>query len=264
MSDQIEVFDFRGQQVRAFTDRKGEPWFVAKDVCDILGIRTDTLRGLLDEDEVSSFNPNTIGVGNLDVIHIARTGGRAPLIISEPGLYGLVLKSRKPEAKDFKRWVKHQVLPSINHYGGYMLGQENMTPEQMALASMKWLQSRVDSQSRQLEAQKPKVIFADAVSVSQTNILVGDLAKILKSNGVDIGGTRLFQWMRDNGYLMKNGMAKNMPTQKSMQLGLFKVKETTVTHADGHTTISKTPKVTGKGQEYFINRFLDDQGELLK
>lgn len=104
---------------------------------------------------------------------------------------------------------------------------------------------------------RPKALFADAVETSKTSILVGELAKVLKGNGVDIGGTRLFAWLRDNGWLMKTGSSRNMPTQKSMELGLFEIKETTVVHSDGHTTISKTPKVTGKGQTFFVNKFLE-------
>ena len=153
--------------------------------------------------------------------------------------------------------MTHEVLPSIRKHGGYMAGQERMTPEQMALASMRWLQSKVDEQAKQLKAQEGKVLFANAVESAKTSILVGDLAKILNGNGVDIGQKRLFAWLREHGWLIKaKGSSWNMPTQKSMDLGLFEIKETTVTHADGHTTINKTPKVTGKGQTYFTNLFL--------
>jgi anti-repressor protein len=245
-SNSIQPFDFKGTPVRALADRDGNPWLLAKDVCDVLGLATNHIQRDLDADEVSNLPNREVG----------QNGGRDPLIISEAGFYKLVMRSRKTEAKEFQRWVTHEVLPSIRKHGGYMAGQEHMTPEQMALASMRWLNSKVEEQARQLEAQKPQVLFTKAVEVSRTNILVGDLAKILKSNGVDIGSTRLFAWMRDRGYLMKSGMAKNMPTQRSMDLGLFHVKETTIVHADGHTTINKTPKVTGKGQTYFINKFL--------
>lgn len=248
----IQPFNFKGTPVRALADKDGNPWLLAKDVCDVLGLATNHIQRDLDADEISNLPNREVG----------QHGGRDPLIISEAGFYKLVMRSRKPEAKEFQRWVTHEVLPSIRRHGGYMAGQESMTPEQMALASMQWLQSKVKEQQTQLEAQKPQVLFARAVEASQTNILVGDLAKILKSNGVDIGSTRLFAWMREHGYLMKSGMAKNMPTQKSMDMGLFKVKETTIVHADGHTTINKTPKVTGKGQTYFIERFLTGGLEL--
>lgn len=245
-TDIVQPFDFKGHQVRTLTFETGQTWWVLKDVCDVLGIKNATdVAKRLDQDEVTRFN-----LGGLS--------GESN-IVNESGLYKIVLRSDKPQAHEFQRWVTHEVLPSIRMHGGYMLGQERMTPEQMALASMRWLQSKVREQEEQLGRQRPKVLFADAVTASHTDILVGDLAKILKGNGVDTGATRLFAWMREHGYLMKSGSAKNMPTQKSMELGLFRVKETTVVHSDGHTTINKTPKVTGKGQAYFISRFLDQK-----
>lgn len=247
MNNEIRKFDFRGAALRTLTDEAGEPWFVAKDVCDILGTDTRDLHKILESDEIT----------NVDSIHIAQNGGKAPLIISEPGLYRLVMKSRKPEAKEFQRWVTHEVLPSIRKHGGYMAGQERMTPEQMALASMRWLQSKVDEQAKQLKAQEGKVLFANAVETARTSILVGDFAKILKGNGIDIGPRRLFAWLREHGWLIKaKGSSWNMPTQKAMDLHLFEVKETTISHSDGHTTINKTPKMTGKGQTYFAKLFL--------
>lgn len=247
MNNEIRKFDFRGAALRTLTDEAGEPWFVAKDVCDILGTDTRDLHKILESDEIT----------NVDSIHIAQNGGKAPLIISEPGLYCLVMKSRKPEAKEFQRWVTHEVLPSIRKHGGYMAGQERMTPEQMALASMRWLQSKVDEQAKQLKAQEGKVLFANAVETARTSILVGDFAKILKSNGIDIGPRRLFAWLREHGWLIKaKGSSWNMPTQKAMDIHLFEVKETTISHSDGHTTINKTPKMTGKGQTYFAKLFL--------
>lgn len=243
MNNEIQKFDFKGAPLRTLTDKAGEPWFVAKDVCAILEISnpSDALKRL-DDDERSRFNLGRQGETN---------------IISEPGLYRLVMKSRKPEAKEFQRWVTHEVLPSIRKHGGYMAGQERMTPEQMALASMRWLQSKVDEQAKQLKAQEGKVLFANAVETARTSILVGDFAKILKSNGIDIGPRRLFAWLREHGWLIKaKGSSWNMPTQKAMDLHLFEVKETTISHSDGHTTINKTPKMTGKGQTYFAKLFL--------
>lgn len=243
MNNEIQQFDFKGASLRTLTDKAGEPWFVAKDVCDILGHSNVSMAlDRLDDDDRSKFNLGRQGETN---------------IVNEAGLYVLVLGSRKPEAHEFKRWVTHEVLPSIRRHGGYMAGQERMTPEQMALASLKWLQSKVDEQARQLKAQESKVLFANAVESAKTSILVGDLAKILKGNGIDIGQKRLFAWLREHGWLINaKGSSWNMPTQKSMDLGLFEIKETTVTHADGHTTVNKTPKVTGKGQTYFTNLFL--------
>lgn len=248
MNNEIQRFDFRGAALRTLTDEAGEPWFVAKDVCDILELSnvTEALRSL-DDDEKSNFR----------ISEVAQNGGRAPLIISEPGLYKLIMRSRKPEAKEFQRWVTHEVLPSIRKHGGYMVGQERMTPEQMALASMRWLQSKVDEQAKQLKAQEGKVLFANAVETARTSILVGDFAKILKGNGIDISPRRLFAWLREHGWLIKaKGSSWNMPTQKAMNLHLFEIKETTISHSDGHTTINKTPKMTGKGQTYFAKLFL--------
>ena len=243
MNNEIQKFDFKGAPLRTLTDKAGEPWFVAKDVCDILEISnpSDALKRL-DDDERSRVNLGRQGETN---------------IVNEAGLYVLVLGSRKPEAHEFQRWVTHEVLPSIRKHGGYMAGQERMTPEQMALASMRWLQSKVDEQAKQLKAQEGKVLFANAVETARTSILVGDFAKILKSNGIDIGPRRLFAWLREHGWLIKaKSSSWNIPTQKAMDLHLFEIKETTISHSDGHTTINKTPKMTGKGQTYFAKLFL--------
>lgn len=247
MSNEIQRFDFKGESLRALTNMAGEPWFVLKDCMSILdlGNPTETVK-MFDDDEFSTT----------EVIDSIGRRQQA-YIISEPGLYRLVMRSRKPEAKEFQRWVTHEVLPSIRKHGGYMAGQERMTPEQMALASMRWLQSKVDEQAKQLKAQEGKVLFANAVETARTSILVGDFAKILKSNGIDIGPRRLFAWLREHGWLIKaKGSSWNMPTQKAMDLHLFEIKETTISHSDGHTTINKTPKMTGKGQTYFAKLFL--------
>lgn len=238
--------------IRALSDEQGEPWFVAKDVCDILGIATNHLREEgrgLDSDEVASL-PNWEGKGS------------APLIINEPGLYKLIMRSRKPEAKAFQRWVTHEVLPSIRKHGGYMAGQERMTPEQMLAASMRWLESRIReqeetiaSQSAQLEEQEPKVLFADAVSASDGTCLVGELAKMLTQAGCVTGQNRLFARLREDGYLGKSGQNRNVPLQRWVEQGLFRIKETAITHADGHVTINRTTKVTGRGQTYFLRRY---------
>lgn len=247
MNNEIQKFDFKGAALRTLTDEAGEPWFVLKDCMSILdlGNPTETVK-MFDKDEFSTTEV---------IDSIGRR--QQTYIISEPGLYRLVMKSRKPEAKEFQRWVTHEVLPSIRKHGGYMAGQERMTPEQMALASMRWLQSKVDEQAKQLKAQEGKVLFANAVETARPSILVGDFAKILKSNGIDIGPRRLFAWLREHGWLIKaKGSSWNMPTQKAMDLHLFEVKETTISHSDGHTTINKTPKMTGKGQTYFVKLFL--------
>ena len=222
-----------------------EPWFVAKDVCDVLGIKTNHLREDgrgLDDDEVLSL-PNWEGRGS------------APLIVSEAGFYKLVMRSRKPEAKAFQRWVTHEVLPAIRRTGGYMVAKQDETPEQIMARAVLVAQDTIERQKRQIDELKPKALFADAVAASDGTCLVGELAKMLKQNGVNIGQNRLFAWMREHGYLGKTGSNRNVPTQRSMEQGLFRIKETAVTHSDGHVTINRTPKVTGKGQRYFIEAF---------
>lgn len=222
-----------------------EPWFVAKDVCGVLGIKTNHLREDgrgLDDDEVMNL-PNW------------EVGGKAPLIVSEAGFYKLVMRSRKPEAKEFQRWVTHEVLPSIRRTGGYMVAKQDETPEQIMARAVLVAQDTIERQKRQIDELKPKALFADAVAASDGTCLVGELAKMLKQNGVNIGQNRLFAWMREHGYLGKTGSNRNVPTQRSMEQGLFRIKETAVTHSDGHVTINRTPKVTGKGQRYFIEVF---------
>lgn len=190
------------------------------------------------------------------------SGAQEMTIINESGLYSLILSSKLPKAKEFKRWVTSEVLPTIRKTGGYVnntaqfvdsyFGQLN--PDQKHALTMMFDESK--RMSEQLKEQAPKVLFANAVETAHTSILIGDLAKIIKQNGVDIGQKRLFEWMRQNGYLIKGGSSKNMPTQRSMDQELFEVKETTINNPDGSVRVTKTTKVTGKGQTYFINKFL--------
>lgn len=241
-------------KIRAI-DKNGEPWFVANDVCQALEIdRTQTRR--LDDDEKGVCSIHTPG------------GEQEVSIVNEPGLYSLVLGSRKPEAKAFKRWITHEVIPSIRKHGAYLtpakIEEALLNPDtiiQLATA-LKEEQAKTRALTARVEEDKPKVLFADAVAASEGTILIGELAKILKGNGVDIGQNRLFEWLRREGYLVKRkGTDYNMPTQRSMELGLFKIKETSITHPDGHVTVSKTPKITGKGQRYFVNLFLGKEQE---
>ena len=221
----------------------GEPWFVAADVCHALDIGnpSDALNRL-DSDERTLVSIE--GASN----------GKPVNGVNEPGLYSLVLGSRKPEAKAFKRWITHDVIPAIRKTGGYHVPQ---SPEEQMAQGLLAAQKLLAEKDKRIEEMRPKEIFADAVSVSKTDILIGDLAKLIKQNGRDIGQKRLFSWLREKGYLIKRkGLDWNMPTQKAMEMKLFRVKETVVTHADGHTTVSKTTKVTGKGQVYFVNKFL--------
>ena len=231
----------------------GSPWFVAKDVCECLDINNSRQAlARLDSDEKNSV-----------ILNDGTPGNPEKGIVNEYGLYSLVLSSRKPSAKAFKRWITHEVIPAIRKHGAYMTGE---TLEQ-ALTSPDFLirlatELKTEQEARRLaeqkiEADKPKVLFADSVAASHGSILVGELAKLLNQNGIDIGQNRLFNWLRENGYLIcRKGTDYNMPTQRSMEMQLFSMKETAITHSDGHVSISKTVKVTGKGQLYFVNKFL--------
>ncbi|MBT1630425.1 phage antirepressor [Curtobacterium flaccumfaciens] len=244
-STDVTPFNYDGHQVRTVTI-DDEPWFVGVDVCRALLI-------LNPRDALGRLDPD--GVGIADVIDsMGRT--QAAKTINESGLYELIFQSRTPGSVEFRRWVTHEVLPSIRRKGSYSV--QPSLPQSYAEA-LRELAGTVE-QNAALEAKAaenaPKVLFADSVSTSPTAILVGDLAKILKGNGVDVGANRLFEVLRNDGYLIRRkGTDWNMPTQRSMELGLFKVKETAVAHSDGHVTVNKTPKVTGKGQAYFVNRY---------
>lgn len=255
----LQLFNFEGNNVRTLKV-DDEPRFVAKDVAKILGYsRTaDAVRTHVD--------PEDKGVGEIQT-----PGGKQKLqIINESGLYSLILSSKMPNARKFKRWVTSEVLPAIRKHGAYMTDEkieEVLTDPDTIIKLATQLkderqqrlieqQLRRDAES-QVHEMKPKALFADSVATSKSTILIGELAKILRGNGVDIGAMRLFKWMRANGYLInRKGSDWNMPTQRAMDLGLFKIKETTINHSNGTTSISKTPKVTGKGQQYFINKFL--------
>lgn len=252
MNNEIQQFDFKGASLRTLTDEAGEPWFVLKDCMSILdlGNPTETVK-MFDEDEFSTT----------EVIDSIGRRQQA-YIISEPGLYRLVMRSRKPEAKEFQRWVTHEVLPQIRKTGGYIPTSESDSDEDIMARAVLVAQKTIDRKNQQLQAKdaqikmlEPKARFADAVAASDGTCLVGELAKMLRQNGMDIGQNRLFRLLQADGYLGKSGSNRNVPTQRAMDLGLFRIKETTVTHADGHTTVSRTPKVTGKGQRYFIDRY---------
>lgn len=247
MNNEIQRFDFKGESLRALTNMAGEPWFVAKDACDILGIDTNHLREALDDDEIT----------NLRNSEVWNQPGRAPLIISEPGLYKLIMRSRKPEAKEFQRWVTHEVLPSIRKHGAYMT-QQTLDKALTSPDFLIQLATKLKEEQEKVKELEPKARFADAVAASDGTCLIGELAKMLRQNGLDIGQNRLFEILRQDGYLGKVGSNRNVPTQKAMELGLFRIKETAVTHSDGHVTINRTAKVTGKGQTYFISRYCPD------
>lgn len=245
-----KAFNFQGMQLRTVVINN-EPWFVAKDVATILGFdHTPTMTRTLEDDEKG--------------VHILHTpGGEQKMtIINEPGLYSAILKSRKSEAKQFKRWITHEVIPSIRKHGAYMtpetIEKVLADPDTIIKLATNLKEERAKRMAAEalVEKQKPKVVFAKAVETSDDTILVGQLAKIIAQNGIKIGQNRLFQWIRDNGYLGKKGAHYNEPTQYSMELGLFEVKERTVNNPDGSVRITRTTKVTGKGQIYFVNKFL--------
>ena len=230
-------------ELRVIKANDGEPWFVAKDVCDALGIDTNHVREALDEDEVNTLRI-TEGKGNPN-----------KTIITEAGLYSLILRSRKPEAKAFKRWVTHDVLPSIRKEGGYIAASANDSEADIMARALLIAQKTIERNQKRIAELEPKALFADAVAASDGTCLVGELAKMMRQNGVNVGQNRLFKMMREGGYLGKSGSNYNVPTQRAMDAGLFRIKETAITHSDGHVTISRTPKVTGKGQTYFLKRF---------
>lgn len=244
-----EIFNFHGQDVRTVTIN-GEPYLVGKDVAEILGYsRPDNaIRNHVDDED--------------KLVHQFSASGqnRNMTVINESGFYALVLSSKLPRAKEFKRWVTSEVLPTIRKHGMFATDELLDNPD-FAIATLQKLKEEREAKKlleATIEEQRPKVIFANAVSASHTSILVGDFAKLMRQNGLNFGQNRLFSWLRQNGYLInRKGSSWNMPTQKAMDLGLFEIKETTINHSDGHISINKTPKITGKGQLYFADRLLN-------
>jgi anti-repressor protein len=227
--------------IRAMRDEGGEPWFVARDITDALGLdRTATRR--LDDDEKGVRSMHTHG------------GVQEMTFVSEAGFYSLVLASKKKEAHAFKRWVTHDVLPAIRRDGGYMVARDE-SPEQTMARAVLIAQSTIERQKSRIAELEPKAMFADAVAASDGTCLVGELAKMMTQAGFKVGQNRLFAILRDDGYLGKSGSNKNVPLQRYVEQGLFRIKETAITHADGHVSINRTTKVTGKGQRYFIDRY---------
>ena len=250
--DEIKIFqNEQFGQIRIVVNENNEPLFCLADVCNVLGLRQGDVRQRLEEGLVSTQPLETSG------------GVQQANFVTEDGLYDAILDSRKPEAKKFRKWVTSEVLPSIRKHGGYITAQQNDTPEEImaralivAQETLKRKEQRLIEAESKIQQDAPKVLFADAVSTSQRSCLIAELAKILQQNGVNIGQNRLFSWMRDNGYLCQKGQYYNQPTQKSMELGLFEIKQTTITKPDGTVLVTNTTKVTGKGQIYFVNKFL--------
>lgn len=233
----------------------GKPYFVGTDVAKALGYAKPN-------NAVSTHCRYTLKRG------IATKQGNMSemVLIPEGDIYRLIIRSKLSSAERFERWVFDEVLPAIHHNGGYIMGQENLSDSELMakaiLVAQKTIEHKnqiIEQQKAKIEADRPKTIFADAVSTSHTSILIGDLAKLICQNGVQTGQKRLFQWMRENGYLMKTGASYNMPMQRYIEQGLFEVKESSVHNPDGSVRVTRTTKVTGKGQLYFINKFLGNE-----
>lgn len=255
MGDTVQIFKNKQFGEIRVLNYGGKEKFVGSDIAKALGYSIPS----------KAINTHCKGVSKMEVP--TNGGTQEMLVISEGDIYRLITHSKLPLAEKFESWVFDDVLPQIRKTGGYIPTNENDTDEDIlakaVLIANKTIEKKnqiIEVQKKQLEEQHPKVIFADAVSASKSSILIGELAKILKQNGVDSGQNKLFQWLRDNGYLIKRkGTDYNMPTQRSMEQGLFEIKETSVSHSDGHISVNKTSKVTGKGQQYFINKFLSVQ-----
>ena len=229
----------------------GNPWFVGKDVAEALSY-TNPQKAIRDHVDTEDRTVNESFTVN----------GTMGTLINESGLYSLIMSSKLPTAKHFKHWVTSEVLPTIRKHGVYMTDQKafDITHSKDALADL-MIQAANQLKQKDLVIQelKPKALFADAVSTSKTSILIGDLAKLICQNGVNIGQKRLFDWLRENGYLIRYGSSKNMPQQRYVEQGLFEIKESNVQNPDGSVRITKTTKVTGKGQIYFVNKFLQKE-----
>lgn len=244
--NQIKIFENPEFGKVRTVEIDGKPYLAGKDVAEALGY-TNPQKAIRDHTDIEDRTVNESFTVN----------GTKVILINESGLYSLILSSKLESAKRFKRWVTSEVLPSIHKSGGYIAGQEQMTDSELMAKALLVAQKQIEERNAQIERMKPKEIFADAVSASQTTILIGELAKLIRQNGVDIGQNRLFSWLRENGYLVKRkGTDYNQPTQKSANLGILTTKETIIAHSNGSTEIKKTVKVTGKGQQYFINKFL--------
>lgn len=242
----MEVQVFSSEQFGSLRtyEENGQILFCGKDVAASLGYKNTN----------DAMKKHCKGVAKRYPLQTA--GGMQEFVfITEPDLYRLITHSKLPTAEKFERWVFEEVLPAIRRTGGYMVSKQDETPEQIMARAVLVAQDTIERQKKQIDELKPKALFADAVAASDGTCLVGELAKMLKQNGVNIGQNRLFSWLRENGYLGKTGSNRNVPTQRSMEQGLFRIKETAVTHSDGHVTINRTPKVTGKGQRYFIEAF---------
>jgi anti-repressor protein len=252
MEKALQVFSFEGKETR-IVEVEGEPRFVAKDVATALGYSESSTKG---NDLFRNIPEEWKGVES-----VSTPGGiQEMLCLSEQGLYLFLGRSDKAAALPYQKKVAGEIMPSIRKYGAYMTPQkiEEILLNPDTIISLAEALKKEQTKSKELEAKLaedyPKVLFADSVAASRTSILVGELAKILRQNGVEVGQNRLFQWLRDKGYLMKEGGSRNMPTQRAIEMGLFEIKERTIQNPDGSIRTTKTPLVTGRGQIYFINK----------
>jgi anti-repressor protein len=249
--NELQIFNNEEFGEVRMAEINGKPYFVATDVATALGYTnprkaiSDHCKGVTKRD-----TPTSSGVQQMSYIN-------------EGDLYRLIMKSKLPSAEKFEKWVMEEVLPSIRENGGYIAGQETLSDEELLSKALMVAQRKIDEknniiamQDSRIQGMIPKEIFADAVSASHTSILIGDLAKLICQNGVQIGQKRLFEWLRENNFLIKSGTSRNMPKQRYVEQGLFEVKESNIQNPDGSVRITKTTKVTGKGQVYFVNKFL--------
>lgn len=252
--NELQIFDNKEFGEVRMAEIDGKPHFVATDVAIALGYSTPR----------DAISRHCKGV----VKHDTPTPGGIQQLsyISEGDVYRLIIRSKLPSAEKFERWIFDEVIPSIRKNGGYISGQENLTDEELLSKALLVAQNKIADRDRiiaskqeRIEQMRPKEIFADSVATSKNSILIGDLAKMICQNGVEIGQKRLFDWMREKGYLIKTGSSKNLPTQKSIDLGIMEVKERALNNPDGSVRITLTPKVTGKGQVYFVNKFLGER-----
>ncbi|MER2108222.1 MAG: phage antirepressor KilAC domain-containing protein [Solibacillus sp.] len=232
-------------QIRT-TEINGQPYFMASDVAGALGYAKPN-------NAIAAHCKSALKRG------IATKQGNMTeaVFIPESDVYRLVIKSKLPGAERFEAWIMEEVLPSIRKTGGYIAGQETMSDSELIAKALIVAQRQIEERNKQIAQMQPKALFADAVAASHSSILIGDLAKLICQNGVEIGQKRLFAWMRDNGYLIKAGESRNMPMQRYVEQGLFEIKESNVCNPDGSIRITKTTKVTGKGQVYFVNKFVN-------
>ena len=241
--NELKLFNFENNQVRTLLINN-EPWFVGKDVADILGYQNSSrdINRHVDEEDRQNYQNGTSEINN-----------RGMTIINESGLYSLVLSSKLPNAKKFKHWVTSEVLPQIRKTGSYATPQ--LTGEELMAKALIEAKSVLERQNKQIIEMKPKALFADTVAASDSSILVGQEAKLISQSVCKMGQNRFFAWLRENGYLCSKGENYNMPTQKSREMDLIEIKIRTVTNPDGSVRETKTPVITGKGQIYFINKF---------